>query len=264
MCGRTHRHSRAPLAVHAGRLYVGALGVGFRVYDIVSNPSRPRLIALYVSPHGAPVQAHPTVGQVGRRTIVALSNMPTRQGDAGTSDMGHDIEDNGIDRNERIEFVDVTDASLANPPRLLATLWIVDERFPAIPFCRTALHFVRLGPSLTERAAKLGEWLPPHVARAPVGTDFENSGRLECINLHYGDTADDKLYVGSHGRGGTRVVDLAPLKGLMVADSSRQPITLGWYIPDNSGNGWDAHQHRGYVYSSDAPTGLNVFTYKRR
>ena len=92
------------VTVEGDRLYVGAYGLGFRMYDI-SDRESPRLIGQYLP--GKRADAVPDAAVFGGRDIVALN---------GTNRLSVSTSDGTNPNTNKTEFLDVTDPA---KPRLL-------------------------------------------------------------------------------------------------------------------------------------------------
>jgi hypothetical protein len=137
------------VVVEGSRLYVGAYGLGMRIFDI-SDREKPKLIGQYTP--GSRADAVPDAINVGDRKFAVLN---------GTSRVG---VDNRV-RTQRSEFLDVTNAAA---PKLLAHFIgatdgeahngdVVDERrlwFPSGGSGSNGLRVYDLTPTLTTAASR--------------------------------------------------------------------------------------------------------------
>jgi hypothetical protein len=138
------------VVVEGKRLYVGAYGLGMRIFDI-SDPEKPRLLGGY-TPGGPRADAVPDAIDVGARKFAFLN---------GTSRVG---VDNRV-RTQRSEFLDVTNPA---SPKLLAHFIgaadgeahngdVVDERWLWLPSGGSGSNGLRiydLTPTLTTDSSR--------------------------------------------------------------------------------------------------------------
>jgi hypothetical protein len=178
--------------VEGDRLYVGAYGLGFRIFDI-SDPEKPQLIGQYLP--GKRADAVPDAAVFDGRHIAVLN---------GTNRLAVSTSDSTNPNTNKTEFLDVTDPAT---PRLL---WefngpthgeahngdIVDERRIWLPSGGSGTNGLRiydLSPLLQSPAAA------PVSLLASGTTNGQNPVELWKQSPHYrGDPATEPAFTHTH------------------------------------------------------------------
>lgn len=238
------------VAVEGDRLYVGAYGLGFRMFDI-SEPARPTLIGQYLP--GKRADAVPDAAVFDGRHIAALN---------GTNRLSVSTSDGTNPNTNKTEFLDVTDP--ANP----VLLWefngpthgeahngdIVDARRLWIPSGGSGTNGLRiydLSPLLESPAAAPTSLLAsgalngrnpvdlwaasPHRGDQPIGAPFTHTHDISVYVDHPVEQPDGSVAprdILLLAEGGSYLNDAGNTGSLFVIDITdpRNPVALNRWL----------------------------------
>jgi hypothetical protein len=238
------------VVVESDRLYVGAYGLGFRMFEI-SDPEKPTLIGAYLP--GKRADAVPDAAVFDGRHIAVLN---------GTSRLTGSRDDSINPNTNKTEFLDVTDA--ANP-RLL---WefngtthgeahngdIVDARrlwLPSGGLGTNGLRIYDLSPLLQTPAAAPTSLLAsgtvnglnpvdlwaasPHRGGRPVGAAFTHTHDISVYVDHPVQQSDGSVALRDIvllAEGGTYINDAGNTGSLFIIDITdpRNPVVLNRWL----------------------------------
>jgi hypothetical protein len=238
------------VTVESGRLYVGAYGLGFRMFDI-SNPEKPKLIGQYLP--GKRADAVPDAAVFDGRHIAALN---------GTNRLAVSTSDETNPNTNKTEFLDVTDP--ANP----VLLWefngpthgeahngdIVDARRLWLPSGGSGTNGLRiydLSPLLGSPAAAPVSLLAdgtfngrnpvelwaasPHRGDRPIGAPFTHTHDISVYVDHPVRQADGSVAprdIVLLAEGGSYLDDAGNTGSVFVIDITdpRNPVALNRWL----------------------------------
>jgi hypothetical protein len=262
------------VVIQGDRMYVGWYGVGLRIYDIATDPSKPRLIGTY-APGGARADAPPDAADYGDRRFAVLN---------GTRRVSNPVF--GEARTDKAEFLDTTDA--ANPILLHRFIGqddgeshngdIVDSRrlwFPSGGTGANGLRIYDLTPTVTAPAntcrpyaddnpckpAEFGEgWDPvalweasPYRNGKPVGAPFTHTHDItiyenyDVEGLGQRDIAllaEGGNYTDNRGDSGSAFV-------IDVTDPANPVVLLRWLHERGPGHHPIRYHHEAQFLDSD-------------